>query len=309
MLSLGKRRLHQQGIVASNDGRLSFALSFLWPLWRRLKRFSSDVFSGHRKIPNHAGSSATLLFFALVIGYGISAGGHGEQTIRTMTSTAGFSIEKIKIAGNRELSDIDILQNLGLDETSSLVTFDLDQAYDDLILMPWVKKIDLRKIYPATLYVGVVESEAFAIWQQGSQLSFIDHTGSVIAPFRGGTHGELPLFVGLGADQFAQDIYQVMQKRPHYMDQVKAYIRVSNRRWDLRFDNGITLNLPEVGMDVALARFEEFDRQQNLLERDIAEIDLRLPDRVTIRLTQDALTRRKQALDLRSNEFASERRI
>lgn len=309
MLSLKKKQPDQTNIVAKNGDRISVAFSFLWPILRRCKRLTADLFNGERQVPRHLGSILTLAFFGVIISYGLSYGGHSEHALKNMTTSAGFAIEKVKIVGNQEVSDLDILQNLGLDETSSLITFDLKRAHHGLLMMPWVKNVELRKIYPATLYVDVKESEPFAIWQQGSQLSFIDHKGKIIAPYYGGTHQHLPLFVGLGADEWAADIYQNLARWPHYQGQIKAYIRVSNRRWDLRLDNGITLNLPETDIDAAMRHFEQIDREQNLLGRDIAEIDLRLTDRVAIRLTQDAMERRTQALELRAKQLKKEQRI
>ena len=56
-------------------------------------------------------------------------------------------------------------------------------------------------------------------------------------------------------------------------------------------------------VDAALAHFKAFDDSQEVLRRDIAAVDLRISDRVTVRLTPEALERRKSAVLERSKEL------
>ncbi|MEP2946166.1 MAG: cell division protein FtsQ/DivIB [Lentilitoribacter sp.] len=284
-------------------GEQTFARRLLRPLIRRATRASADILSGHKKIPNHLGTFATLAFFTGVFSYGAVGGGHSEIALRTMTSAVGFAIEEIKVSGNVETSDIDILQELRLDETSSLLTLDLAKAHEQLSALPWVQHVELLKIYPATLHVKIEEREAFAIWQHGDQLSLIERDGDVIQNYDGVRNTNLPFFVGIGAESHASKMYDTLSNWPTFLSEAKAIIRVADRRWDLRLKNGVTLHLPEAGVDQALAHFKAFDEAQEVLRRDIAEVDLRIADRVTIRLTPEALERRKSALLERSKEL------
>lgn len=284
-------------------GELAFARRLLRPLIRRITRGSADLLSGHTKIPNHLGTFAALAFFAGVFSYATVAGGHSEIALRTMTSAVGFSVEEIKVSGNVETSDIDILQELRLDETSSLLTLDLAKAHEQLSGLPWVQHVELLKIYPATLHVKIDERKAFAIWQHGDQLSLIERDGDVIENYDGVRNTDLPFFVGVGAEGHAASMYDMLSNWPSFLSEAKAIIRVADRRWDLRLKNGVTLHLPEQGVDDALAHFQAFDEAQEVLRRDIAEVDLRIADRVTIRLTPEALERRKSAVLERSKEL------
>jgi cell division protein FtsQ len=77
---------------------------------------------------------------------------------------------------------------------------------------------------------------------------------------------------------------------------VHASILVADRRWTLRLVNGIDVRLPETDTDAALHRLVDLDRDKKLLTRDVAMIDLRLPDRVTVRLSDAAAQARNEAL-------------
>ena len=114
-------------------------------------------------------------------------------------------------------------------------------------------------------------------------------------PFDGGRHAVLPLVIGFGAERGAGFVEKI-RRYPELASRVKGFIRVADRRWDLRLENGITIRLPELGEDRALAEVLKLDREQGLLSRDIAVVDLRLDDRLVIGLTPGAMERRAEVL-------------
>jgi cell division protein FtsQ len=71
---------------------------------------------------------------------------------------------------------------------------------------------------------------------------------------------------------------------------------VAERRWNLRLKNGVDVRLPETNVAPALDRLVALDREKKLLSRDIVAVDLRLPDRVSVRLSDAAAQAREDAL-------------
>jgi cell division protein FtsQ len=147
--------------------------------------------------------------------------------------------------------------------------------------------------------VTLRERRAYAIWQHGNDLSLIERSGSVIAPLRDNKFASLPLFVGRDAETAAASIDEEFSKWPAIASRVKAFVRIGGRRWDVHLDNGVVVRLPEENVSGALALLNRFDEEQQVLSRDIAVVDMRLPDRVTVRLTQGAHERRLAALEER----------
>ncbi|MFB9951793.1 cell division protein FtsQ/DivIB [Rhizobium puerariae] len=267
---------------------------------RRVVRFCVSLATGRIYIPEHTGTIATFGFFAVVGLYGMSLGGHTQTVAQATTAAAGFAIEDVRVSGNDQTSEIDILQLLGLDGTTSLVALDIDAARRKLSELPWVQYAEVRKIYPKTIEVMLKERRAFGIWQHGSELSLIEKDGSVIAPLRDNKFASLPLFVGRDAEVAAASFEDEMSGWPELKGRVKAYVRVAGRRWDLHLDNGVVLKLPENNVAKALAVLARLEKEQGVLGRDIAAVDLRLEDRTTIQLTGAATERRKQALEARA---------
>nr|MBA3448971.1 cell division protein FtsQ/DivIB [Pseudaminobacter sp.] len=154
----------------------------------------------------------------------------------------------------------------------------------------------VRKVYPDSLEVRIEEREPFAIWQHGDQLQIVGREGNVITPFSGGRHAALPLVTGYGAVDHAIAFVEKVGRYPELSARVKGYVRVSERRWNLRLENGITVKLPEAGQDAALADLLRMDRESGLLSRDIVAVDMRLAERLVVQLSPEAETKRNVAL-------------
>lgn len=266
---------------------------------RRLVRFVLALCSGRIALPRHLGKVSLAAFYGLVSLHGIVVGGHGPIVMQTVTASAGFAVEDVRVSGNQHTSEIDILQLLGLDGSTSLLGLDIAAARQALSELPWVESAEVRKVYPSTVEVVLRERQAYGIWQHGNDLSLIERSGSVIAPLRDNKFASLPLFVGRDAETAAAAIDEEFSQWPAIASRVKAFVRVGGRRWDVHLENGIVVRLPEENVPGALALLNRFDAEQQVLSRDVAVVDLRLPDRVAVRLTAGAQERRTVALEER----------
>lgn len=266
---------------------------------RRLVRFVLALCSGRIALPRHLGKVSLAAFYGLVSLHGIVVGGHGPVVMQTVTASAGFAVEDVRVSGNQHTSEIDILQLLGLDGSTSLLGLDIAAARQALSELPWVESAEVRKVYPSTVEVVLRERQAYGIWQHGNDLSLIERSGSVIAPLRDNKFASLPLFVGRDAETAAAAIDEEFSQWPAIASRVKAFVRVGGRRWDVHLENGIVVRLPEENVPGALALLNRFDAEQQVLSRDVAVVDLRLPDRVAVRLTAGAQERRTVALEER----------
>jgi cell division protein FtsQ len=123
--------------------------------------------------------SAAILSASLIASsslYGAILGGHADDIVQSITARTGFAVDQIKVVGNRQTSEIDILDRLELDGWTSLIGFDAEAARERIDTLPWVEVAAVRKVYPHTLEVRVEEREPFALWQQGAELSVIERS-------------------------------------------------------------------------------------------------------------------------------------
>ncbi|MBC8717106.1 cell division protein FtsQ/DivIB [Ochrobactrum sp. Marseille-Q0166] len=271
---------------------------------RKPFRFAVRLFQGNINVPRYAGTIGMLGFLGATGVYGMVLGGHSENMVKATASTLGFAIEDVKVVGNNETSDIDILGQLELDGETSLVGLSAEAARQAIGKLPWVESVEVRKVYPGTLLVSLQERKAFAVWQNGQELSLIDSAGDTIVPFRPGRYNALPLVVGEGAEKRVKGFVDEVAAYPALAGKVRAYIRVADRRWDILLENGVRIMLPENDPMKALAEVEHLDSEKHLLSRDITAVDMRLDDRVTVQLTASGMEQREKFLADRKKELA-----
>jgi len=254
------------------------------------------VLAGDVTPPRFAATILTAAYLSAAGIYGMVVGGHTNSVLQAITARSGFAIEDVRMAGNKETSDIDVLDKLQLDGWTSLIGFNAEAARQRIASMPWVDSVSVRKIYPDAIEVSIVEKKPLAIWQHGSELSLVDLAGKIIVPFRQERYATLPLFIGAGANDRAPAFMAEIAKTPELSSRVKAFIRIADRRWDLRLENGVTIRLPEFGEEAAISEIVAIDAEQGILSRDLVAVDMRLDDRIVVKLTPEAVMRRNAAL-------------
>ncbi len=254
-----------------------------------------------RYLPNRAGVAATVLLLLGSAGYGIERGGHVEELTSALSDTrnaignsAGFRITTVAINGRKQLTQDEILGIGGVNGRSSLLFLNAAAVRDKLKANPWIADATVLKLYPGQLQIDIVERSAFALWQQDGRLSVIADDGAVLEPYLSRRFIGLPLVVGKGAETRARDFLALLARYPQVRSVTKAAIFVGERRWNLRLKDGLDIRLPENDVGNALASLSKLDREDRLFSRDIVAIDMRLPDRLTVQLSDDAAKAREE---------------
>jgi cell division protein FtsQ len=250
-----------------------------------------------------AGVTGSMLLLAGSVSFGVIRGGHlpavaeGLADIRdAVANTAGFRVAAIALSGNQQITREEILATAGITGRKSLLFFDVEVARAKLKTNPWIADATVLKLYPGRLQISITERKPFALWQINGKVSVVADDGTVLEPYVARRFARLPFVVGRGAQAGAHAFLAELDHYPAIRDQVRASIRVAERRWNLRLKSGIDVRLPEENVAGALQRLIALDDEKKLLSRDIVAVDLRLPDRVTVRLSDSAAKAREDAL-------------
>jgi cell division protein FtsQ len=254
-----------------------------------------------RYLPNRVGVAATVLILLGSAGFGIVKGGHVEELTTALSDTrnafansSGFRITSVAINGRKQLTQDEVLAIGGVSGRSSLLFLDADSVRDRLKANPWIADATVLKLYPGQLQIDIVERSAFALWQQDGRLSVIADDGAVLQPYVSRRFITLPLVVGKGAETRARDFLALLDRYPQVRSATKAVIFVGERRWNLRLKDGLDVRLPENDAGNALATLSALDKEERLFSRDIVAVDLRLPDRLMVQLSDDAAKAREE---------------
>lgn len=256
-----------------------------------------------RYLPRGFGTAATIVILLASVSIGVVRGNHLADITEALTdardalaNAAGFRITHVTIAGRDQLSQDEILAIGGVTGKRSLLFLDAAGVRDRLKASPWIADANVLKLYPDSVQIDVTERKAFALWQVDGTVSVISDQGLVLEPYSPGRFKSLPLIVGKGADKQAKDFLELLAQYPSLRTQVKAIILVSERRWNLRLADGIDVRLPEKNVEAAVATLAKLNDDEKLFSKDITAIDLRLADRLTVRLSEDAAKARADML-------------
>ncbi|HEY0283009.1 MAG TPA: FtsQ-type POTRA domain-containing protein [Rhizomicrobium sp.] len=226
----------------------------------------------------------TLAIIVLTVLAGLFASGvigrtvHGAGAVAdAIIADAGFGIAKLHLSGNTRTAPETILAALGFKPGQSIFTADLPAARARLLRLPWVAEAEVKRRYPDDIGVRIVEKQAFARYLSARGLYVVERTGGLITdkdlePFQ-----NLPLLNGEGAPKAAAEFVDAVAQHRAIVARVHTYQFRSGRRWNLLLDNGVIVKLPETGWRKQLEALEYLIVDKGILERDVAEIDLRSP--------------------------------
>ncbi len=173
---------------------------------------------------------------------------------------------------------------IGVAPGDPLLTFSLGQARARIESIQWVKSATVQRRLPGTLVVRLDERTPFAVWQHDGRFVLIDRLGNTVTDSDVAAFAnQVPLVVGTGAPQAAATLIDALAVYPALQARVAAAVRVGERRWNLHLANGIDVKLPEGAVPQALAKLVQLEHDHKLLDRPLQMVDMRLPDRLTIR--------------------------
>jgi len=210
---------------------------------------------------------------------------------------AGFAVDGYQIVGlnkmKRSLVDqvvTDELHRAALAGAGSgkpaEALVDVSAIRDRLLQFGWVKDARVSRRLPDGLVIDIVERTPAALWQDNEQLSLIDRTGVVLDRVPVSQMPDLPLLIGPGANSQAEELDRLLDGVPTLKPQLTAATWVGQRRWDLSFQSGEVVVLPEGEQAAkdALEKFAKLDKSAGLLGRGLKRFDLRQPGKMTVRL-------------------------
>jgi cell division protein FtsQ len=253
----------------------------------RREKFRDDIVSrAVRRVKGWFSRPILILsgsFLALVIVAALFLGGYVGRTINGINSAvdaliadAGFGIAEVHLAGNARTPPETILAALGFQPGQSIFGADLQAARRRLLLLDWVADADVQRNYPDGISVRIAEKHPFALWQAPSNtLYVVERYGGLITDKNIEPFVHLPLLAGAGGNTGGAEVIDAVAQHRAVQARLSEIVRVSERRWNLILDDGVTVKLPETGWQKELDTLEHLIIDKGILERNVVEIDLR----------------------------------
>lgn len=201
-----------------------------------------------------------------------------------------FMVKLMSIEGASDEVAEDIREIMALDFPVSSWDLDLEGMRVRSMGLDAVADAKLQIRPGGILQFSISQRQPAIVWRRGDGLEVLDPLGLRVGPLDARTdRSDLPLIAGESADKFAVEARRLFAVAAPVRDRVRGLVRVGERRWDLVLDGGQKIMLPAEGAVAALERVMARAQMQDLLERRIDVIDMRNPERPTVRVTPDVM--------------------
>ena len=222
---------------------------------------------------------------------GLQHGGMLEEALRDLkgrsAAAVGLAAKHVEIRGLVNQTPEAVLAALGVRSGAALIGFSPARAKRLLENMDWVKRAEVLRRYPNGLIITVEERRPIARWRVGGQTVLVDAEGVAISSLDVSRFTHLPLVEGEGANVQAETLVNLLLAKPTILSQVTRAEFVGKRRWNLHMRSGVVVLLPEQDTERALRRLADLQERHGILQRAIARLDLRDPERLVLAAVAD----------------------
>jgi cell division protein FtsQ len=220
------------------------------------------------------------------------------------TGVVGLKVRQILVEGRSRVPAPTVMASLGVHRGAPIFGVGVTELRARLEQIPWIETAIVERRLPDTIFVRLVERQPLALWQHNGRFSVIDAKGVVVQD-EVGEFANLPIVVGDDAPAHAEALLLLLATEPDLQKRVSAAVRVGGRRWNLKLDNGIDVRLPEEDAASAWSRLAALERDNKLLSRDVVAVDMRLPDRLIVRVGADVAPSSSPAQERATRKGAS----
>ncbi|WP_375691397.1 cell division protein FtsQ/DivIB [Pseudooceanicola sp. LIPI14-2-Ac024] len=210
-----------------------------------------------------------------------------------------FMVNLMAVEGATTSVEQDIREVAAVDFPVSSFDLDLEGLRATIADIPAVASVSLRVRNGGVLDVIVTERQPMVVWREAEGLALVDREGVVVGGIQARLdRADLPLIVGRGADVAVPEALDILAAARPILGRVRGLVRVGERRWDVVLDRGQRILLPEAEPVRALERVIALHQAQEMLDRDVAAVDMRLAHRPTIRMNPEAASTWWQIKDI-----------
>lgn len=236
------------------------------------------------------------IFLAVIIGGGVAlawfvaslAGvpAMAQTQIAAVASDAGFQVKRVRVSGVERMNELKVYEAAYGQRDTPMPLVDLEALRRQLLAMDWVSDARVSRQLPETLVIDIVERTPHAVLVKPGRLVLIDATGAELEPVSASAAQGMLRVSGPGAARQVAGLDRLLDAAPALKPQVVEAEWIGNRRWNLTFSTEQLLALPggETEAATALINFARLDGQNRLLGGKVATFDMRVPERVYMRV-------------------------
>ena len=208
----------------------------------------------------------------------------------------GFTINNIQILGIKNIPKETIIKIVNNENKSNILNVNLLNIYNNLKNNDWIEELYIERVLPNTIKISIIEKEAIGIWQYEMSNKLITKNGEIISTANINKFKiDLPIIHGNHANKNANSILKILETNKVLAKNIWSLDYVNNRRWNLHFKQGIIVLLPSKGVLKAWNEIIKLQKNYDVLNLGLTELDLRNPNKILgkISVDKDLINHRK----------------
>jgi len=208
----------------------------------------------------------------------------------------GFTINNIQILGIKNIPKETIIKIVNNEKKSNILNVNLLNIYNNLKNNDWVEELYIERVLPNTIKISIKEKEAIGIWQYEMSNKLITKDGEIISTANINKFKiDLPIIHGNDANKNANSILKILETNKVLTKNIWSLDYINNRRWNLHFKQGIIVLLPSKGVLKAWNEIIKLQKNYDVLNLGLTELDLRNPNKILgkISVDKDLINHRK----------------
>lgn len=194
----------------------------------------------------------------------------------------GFVLQNVFLEGQDYTSSQDILKALGIKIGDPILLISVKEIKNNLEKLEWIKVAVVDREFPGNIYIGISERVPIGIGQYNKKLFLFDKEGKMInqkdlTPFL-----HLPVVISEDLGLYINNLYNIIRKDEALFKKITSVIRVSERRWNIRFQGDMEVKLPEYKIEETWNKLITLNKNNQLFNENILSIDLRVPSKIFV---------------------------
>lgn len=198
-------------------------------------------------------------------------------------------VRQVVVEGRHHTPLAELEDAADISEGDPMLGLDLASTKKRLEQISWIDSAEIYRNLPGTIRICIKERAPVALLQEKGKLSLIDRTGRRIEQDDISEYSYLPVVSGDGAAENAYQLVAMLADTPELLGRIASAVRVGERRWNVRFYNGVEVMLPEKNAAVAWEKFAHMQKEHNILAKAILQVDLRQSGRAYLRMAKGAV--------------------
>ncbi|MBF0096548.1 MAG: FtsQ-type POTRA domain-containing protein [Magnetococcales bacterium] len=204
---------------------------------------------------------------------------------REINHPGWFPLQEMRIAGLENTSVARATEAVGIEKGSNLLTVQPKNVQNRLEALPWIRSVHVKRQFPSTLLIRVVEKRAVGMVREDDRLFLVDEYGATIKPMEKEDPLMLPIIVSAPGEEKATQVVwliNLLSKHAWLQGRISEAVSYPGGRWTLYTKQGIKLLLSQ-RIDQELALLKRLQDQYAILDRKVRQVELRISGKAMVR--------------------------